>query len=148
MTTIRHEVHASCSPDRVWALLADLEAVQRYNPGVGSATVLGDLQQGVGARRACELVPGGRVVERVTEWEDGRALGLEVVESNWPIHFMRWVTRIEPDDDGTRITQDLEYRVKFGPLGWVLDTLVMRRKLQTSLDVVFAALVAHAEASR
>ena len=34
MTTIRHEVHAACPPERVWALLADLEAVQHYNPGV------------------------------------------------------------------------------------------------------------------
>jgi hypothetical protein len=26
MTILRHELEASCSPDRVWALLADLEA--------------------------------------------------------------------------------------------------------------------------
>ncbi len=95
--------------------------------------------------RSCELVPKGRVVERVTHWEDGRAVGLEVAESNWPIHFMRWVTRIEPDGQGTRITQDLEYKVKFGPIGWLLDRLVMKRKLTATLNSVFASLVQHAE---
>jgi hypothetical protein len=125
--------------------LSDLEAVQRYNPTVRTAMVRGARRTGVGAERACELVPKGRVVERVTHWEDGRAVGFEVAESDWPIHFMRWVTRIEPAGATTRITQSLEYKVKFGPVGWLLDTLVMKRKLSSTLDDVFASLVQHAE---
>jgi len=146
MTTIHHEVRAHCPPERVWALLSDLEAVQRYNPTVRAAAIAGELRTGVGAERVCELVPNGRVVERVTHWEDGRAVGLEVAESDWPIHFMRWVTRVEPSGSTTRITQELEYEVKLGPLGWLLDHLVMRRKLTATLDQVFASLVKHAEA--
>jgi hypothetical protein len=145
MTIIRHELEARCAPSRVWALLADLEAVQRYNPGVRAATIQGDQRTGVGAARVCELLPKGRVVERVTHWEDGRALGLEVAESDWPIHFMRWVTRVEPHEGRTRITQELEYRVKFGPLGWLLDRLAMERKLRETLDGIFASLVKQAE---
>ncbi len=145
MTTIDHEIQAACPPERIWALLADLKAVERYNRGVKRATIEGVQTTGVGAQRSCDLVPRGRVVERVTHWEDGRALGLEVVESDWPIHFMRWVTRIEPNDGGTRITQSLEYSVKFGPLGWLLDRLVMKRKLTVALDEVFASLAKHAE---
>src|SRR5262245_52464481 len=103
MTTIRHDVQAACTPESVWALLADLEAVQRYNPGVCSAGIEGQQRSGVGAMRWCELRPKGRVVERVTHWEPGAELGLEVAQSNWPIHFMRWVTRLEPSSTGTRI---------------------------------------------
>jgi len=145
MTTVQHQVFAACPPDRVWALLADLEAVQHYNPGVRHAAVEGAQRSGVGARRSCDLLPKGRVVERVTHWEDGRAVGLEVAESDWPIHFMRWVTRVEPQGGGACITQSLEYQVKFGPLGWLLDRLVMKRKLTATLDAVFASLVRHAE---
>ena len=145
MTTIHHEVRANCPPGKVWALLSDLEAVQRYNPTVRTATVQGGRRTGVGAERACELVPKGRVVERVTHWEDGRAVGLEVAQSDWPIHFMRWITRVEPAGSSTRITQSLEYKVKFGPVGWLLDNLVMKRKLTSTLDEVFASLVRHAE---
>ena len=145
MTIIHHEVRADCPPERVWALLSDLEAVQRYNPTVRAAKVQGERRTGVGAERSCDLVPKGRVVERVTHWEDGRAVGLEVAESDWPIHFMRWVTRVEPRGTGTQITQSLEYQVKFGPLGWLLDNLVMKKKLTSTLDEVFASLVKHAE---
>jgi uncharacterized protein YndB with AHSA1/START domain len=147
MTTIHHEIHAACPPERVWALLADLEAVQQYNPGVRSAVVQGAQRSGVGARRSCDLLPKGRVVERVTHWEEGRALGLEVAESDWPIHFMRWITHIEPSAEGARITQALEYKVKFGPIGWLLDRLMMKRKLTATLDDVFASLVRHAESA-
>lgn len=145
MTTLHHDVIANCPPERVWALLADLEAVQHYNPTVRAASIEGPRRTGIGATRSCDLVPKGRVVERVTHWEDGRAVGLEITESEWPIHFMRWVTRIEPHGNGTRITQDLEYKVKFGPLGWLLDRLVMKRKLATTLDTVFEALVKKSE---
>lgn len=145
MTTLRHEVHVNCPPERVWALLSDLEAVARYNPNVVTARRRGSLISGVGAERECDLRPSGRVVERVTCWESGRAVGLEVVESDWPIVFMRWVTRIEPHDGGCRVFQDLDYEVKFGPLGWLLDAAVMRRKLTKTLDAVFASLARTAE---
>lgn len=145
MTTIHHEVLAACPPKRVWALLGDLEAVQHYNPGVRHAAIEGAQRTGVGARRSCELVPKGRVVERVIHWEDGRAIGLELDEHDWPIDFMRWVTRIEPHEGDTRITQSLEYQVKFGPFGWLLDRIVMKRKLTATLDAVFASLARHAE---
>jgi hypothetical protein len=145
MTTIRHEIHAACAPEIVWKILADLEEVARYNPGVRAAETMGAQRTGVGAMRACELVPKGRVVERVTHWEEGRALGLEVTESDWPIRFMRWVTRLEASSGGTRIFQELEYEPKFGPLGWVLDRLMMKNKLTGTLDGVFASLVKHAE---
>jgi hypothetical protein len=147
MTVIRHEIEARCSPDRVWSLLADLEAVERYSPGVRAAKIQGAKRTGVGATRVCDLLPKGRVVERVTHWEEGHALGLEVAESDWPIHFMRWVTRVEPKGEGTRITQELEYRVKFGPMGWLLDRLAMERKLRSSLDEIFASLAKHAESA-
>jgi Polyketide cyclase / dehydrase and lipid transport len=145
MTTIHHAIEAACPPERVWAVLADLEAVRHYNPTVRTVAVRGSRRSGVGAERVCDLYPKGRVVERVTHWEDGRAVGLEVAESDLPIRFMHWVTRIEPKGSGSLITQQLEYAVKFGPFGWLLDMLVMRRKLTATLDDVFARLARRAE---
>jgi ligand-binding SRPBCC domain-containing protein len=147
MTTIYYEIEAACPPESVWAVLADLEAVQHYNPTVQTAAVRGPRRTGVGAERVCDLLPKGRVVERVTLWESGQAVGLEVAESDWPIRFMNWVTRIEPKGGGTLITQNLEYALKFGPVGWLLDKLVMKRKLTETLDDVFVRLARRAEAA-
>jgi hypothetical protein len=146
VTTIHHAIEAACPPESVWAVLADLEAVQHYNPAVRTAAVRGARRTGIGAERVCDLLPKGRVVERVTHWEDGRAVGLEVAQSDWPIRFMHWVTRIEPKDGGSLITQQLEYALKFGPLGWLIDKLVMKRKLTATLDDVFGRLARRSEA--
>lgn len=148
MTTIRHDLIARCPAERVWSVLADLQAVQHYNPGVKGAAIVGEQRRGVGAMRSCELTPSGRVVERVTHWEDGEALGLEVVESSWPVRTMSWVTRVVPDGDRCRITQVLDYEPKLGLVGWLLDRLVMERKLTATLDDVLASLVRYAEAPR
>lgn len=71
-----------------------------------------------------------------------------MAQSDWPIHFMRWITSVEPAGASTRITQSFEYKVKFGPVGWLLDHLVMKRKLTSTLDEVFASLVKHAEGQK
>src|SRR5262245_41137520 len=84
MTTIHHRIRAACSAERFWAVLSDLEAVQHYNPTVVSAAIKGGRRTGLGAERICELRPKGRVLERVTHWEEGKAVGLEIAESDWP----------------------------------------------------------------
>jgi hypothetical protein len=147
MTIIEHELSATCPPERIWALLSDLTAVATYNPTVKSAQIVGTTRSGVGAKRSCDLLPKGRVVERVTHWEDGQALGLEVAESDWPITHMRWITRVEPTPSGSRLTQRLDYAMKFGPVGWLMDNLVMKRKLSRTLDGILANLIEHAEGS-
>lgn len=146
MTTIKHEYSANCPPEALWAVLRDLTAVARYNPQVKSARISGRKVSGVGAMRSCDLEPKGRVVERVTDYDEGRELGLEVVESDWPITFMKWVTRIEPDGSGARLTQSLDYGMKFGPVGWLLDTLMMRRAITRNIGRALEGLIAEAEA--
>jgi uncharacterized protein YndB with AHSA1/START domain len=146
MGTLHHEIRIDAPLAQVWAALADLEAVQHYNPGVASARCVSSARDGVGATRRCDLKPRGWVTERVTVWEPQRALGLEVAESDWPIVFMRWRTDLAADGAGTRVAQDLEYRVKFGLVGRLLDTLVMRRKLERGVGDVFAGLKRYVEA--
>ena len=146
MTTIDHDLEAGCAPEALWRLLSDLTAVDSYNAGISAARIRGTVSQGLGAMRECDLVPNGRVCERVTVWEPGCAVGLEIVESDWPIRYMRWVTRIEPrSGGGSRLIQRLEYQVKYGPFGLILDRLVMRRNISTAVGSALAGLVAQAE---
>jgi hypothetical protein len=145
MTTITHDLRASCPPGRLWELLSVIEAVATYNPGISAARLRSAKSGGLGAERECDLVPKGKVVERVIHWEDGKAVGLEIVESDWPITFMRWVTRIHPEGSGARVTQKLEYEVKFGPLGALLDALVMRRSIDKAVAAALDGMIRRAE---
>jgi len=58
---------------------------------------------------------------------------------------MRWVPRIDPAGSGARVTQKLEYKVKFGPLGMLLDALVMRRNIERAVRAALEGMIRRAE---
>ena len=145
MTRIDHDFKADCTPQALWNALSDLTAVQHYNPTIASARLMTGSSMGIGATRWCDLKPKGRVVERVIHWEDGAAIGLEVAESDWPMRSMRWVTRISPEEGGARVTQHLDYEMKFGLLGMVLNALVLRRKLTANVGSALLGLISYAK---
>jgi hypothetical protein len=145
MTKVSHRFETSASPERLWRSLSDLTKVKDYNPTVLTAELRGNSPPGVGTLRACELKPKGKVLERVTVWEEGKAVGLEVVESDWPITKMNWVTRISPNGSGSILSQNLEYSMKFGPVGWLINALVMKRNITKNVGVALSGLIQIAE---
>lgn len=145
MTQLHHEIQIAAPLEKVWAVLADLEAVQYYNSGVKHTQCTSTVREGIGASRHCDLKPKGWVKERVIAWEPQKAVAMELYESQWPLEFMRWRTVLMPNGAGTRVSQEMEYQVKFGPLGALLDKLVMRRKLDQTLAEVFVGLKRYVE---
>jgi ligand-binding SRPBCC domain-containing protein len=146
MTTLHHKIRIEAPVDDVWqAIAGDLTAVQHYNQTVSSARLLGDQREGVGAARRCELKPKGFVEERVWEWTPGKAIGLEVAASEWPIVFMKWKTELAGEGAGTLVSQEMNYELKFGPLGVLMDALVMRRRLDGAIWGVFQRLKCYVE---
>ena len=148
MTTLTHQIRIEAPIEAVWKAVSILTEVQHYNPVVASARFLSDRREGIGAMRRCELKPKGWVVDRVWEWNPPYVIGLEVAASEWPIVFMKWRTVLKKDGDATRESQEMDYKVKFGPLGALMDLLVMRRKLDKNIGEVFESLKRYAEASR
>lgn len=148
MTIVSHRFETTASPEQLWRCLSDLTLVKDYNPTVLSAQLRGNGHVGVGTIRACELKPKGKVLERVIVWEEGKAIGLEVVESDWPVTKMSWVTRITPQGGGSVLSQDLEYGMKFGLLGWLLNALVMKRNLTKKVGGALFGLIQIAERAK
>lgn len=149
MTTLRHQIRIEAPVEAVWeAIAGDLTAVQHYNQMVSSARFVTDHRQGVGAMRRCELKPKGFVQERVWDWIPNRAIGLEVAASEWPLVFMKWRTELENDGGATLVRQEMNYKLKFGPLGALMDALMMRRKLDGGIREVFENLKRYVEERR
>jgi hypothetical protein len=146
MPSVRHAFDADCSPVALWSVLADLRSVAETNPMVKSVEIIDDRKGGVGAMRRCELVPKGNVTERVFACEEGHMIGLEVVESDWPVVSMSWKTEVTARPGSARLEHVLDYQMKFGPLGWFLNALVMRRALQKNVGEALKGVIRVAEA--
>jgi ligand-binding SRPBCC domain-containing protein len=145
MTKLHHEIKINVPVEKAWKILADLETVQLYNPLVTHTEYMAGSREGVGAARHCDFKPNGFSKERVTAWEPKKSISFEVIESSWPMSMCRWKTDLIPDGDGTLVLQDIEYEVKFGVLGKLMDIVVMRRKFNAILKDIFRGLKQFAE---
>lgn len=132
---------------QVWSTLADFGGVHRFSPGVESSPINeGTPASGVGAERTCHLYDGNHIQERVIESVVNERLSIEVFDTSMPIKSADASITLEPTTSGgTRVTMAMEYVVKFGPLGVVMDALMMKRTMTTSLDRLLAGLERHVE---
>lgn len=144
MTELQHKIFIAAPPGAVWDALADLRSVQRYNPLVATVTILDGPATGPGAARRCDG-PQGAFVERVTSWDPGHSLTIDLAESGWPVRRMRWTTSVRADAGGTLVTQTTTYEPKLGLLGAALDRLVLRRKLDAGIRDVFRRFKSYVE---
>jgi uncharacterized protein YndB with AHSA1/START domain len=133
------------SSSRVWALLADFGGVHRFSGGVEASPInSGKPDTGVGAERNCTLYDGNHIQERVTEFLPEERLALEVFDTSMPIKTAGAAFDLAPASGGqTSVSMTMNYVVKYGPLGIVMDALLMKRAMTASLDRLLAGLDHH-----
>ena len=145
MTVLENSIRIDAPPDKVWAVLESLDVLHRYDPGVArSQNHLGRAAE-PGAARRCDLRPGGWFKERVADWRPHKALAFELTECSLPVRALRHSYTLVPDAGGTVVHQRMEYQLKFGPLGKLLDAIVVRGKWAAGIRGFFRGLKQYVE---
>ena len=145
MTVLENSIRIQAPPERVWLALGKLDALDQYDPGVKKSQILSGPTDGVGASRQCDLAPGGWFRERVTEWQPHEAIAFELFECTLPVKRLEHRYTLTPEGGATLVEQHMEYELKFGPLGWLMDAIMVRRKWNTGIKGFFAGLKRHVE---
>jgi ligand-binding SRPBCC domain-containing protein len=148
MTVIETTIRIQASPERVWSVLAKLDSLDRYDPGVTRSEVISSTREGPGAERKCELAPGGWFKERVAEWQPATSLSFELFECTLPVRRLQHRYELVADGDATILHQRMEYALKFGPIGRLLDAIAVRRKWKAGIDGFFAGLKEFVESGK
>lgn len=96
--------------EKVWAVLANIGAVQDYSPSVVKSYFTSDIKEGVDASRHCDLLPKGTVEERIVDWHEGKQYSIEIYEGTeipytGVAHFA-----LERDGVGTRVIEVMDYK--------------------------------------
>ena len=145
MTQVATELHIDAPKEKVWEVLADLGGIDKWNPGVARSRWTSEQRQGIGASRHCDLQnPSGTLEERAIEWREGEGYTIDVYESSLPLKNTVEFA-IKPEGAGTRASVTVDYRLKYGPVGALLDVLFVRRQIQKGFDRLVAGLKYHVE---
>ena len=147
-TTLANHIDVEATPQEAWAVLADLDRLAEYDPVVVRCAVVGDRHEGIGARRRCDARQGRYFIEDVTAWQPGVELQFTIVECNLPTRNLSHTYTIEPIEGGCRVSHVMRYEMRFGPVGRVLDRVMLRRKTDQGIKRFLAGLQATVLADR
>jgi ligand-binding SRPBCC domain-containing protein len=145
MTVLENQVRIEAPPEKVWSVLASLDALAQYDPGIAKSEIVSDAKQGPGAARRCDLAPGGWFKERVAAWRPNESLSFELYDCTLPVRALRHSYTLVPEGGGTLVSQRMEYRLKFGPLGKLLDAMIVRKKWNDGIRGFFSGLKRYVE---
>jgi uncharacterized protein YndB with AHSA1/START domain len=135
-------VHAPI--DQVWQTIADVGTIADWHFGVAHSPALTAHRTGLGATRRIELYDGSTVVEEVTSVDEGRSVTVTMSEHTMPLSFGAATFAVKADGTNrTLVTMTMDYAMKYGPLGWLLNVVMLRRIMVKLLATVLAGLNHH-----
>jgi len=133
-------VTINANQHNVWEVLEDFANVYTWAPGVEKSHALGKPELGVGAGRYCKLDGFGEIEEYITQFNSGTGFVYDVTALG-PLHeafSCWWLTKVT--NHQTRLTVTFSYNIRFGLVGWLMHSLMMRSKLEKSLPETLAAV--------
>jgi hypothetical protein len=147
MPVITGDIQIEASKERVWEAIADLGSIQDFHPEVTRPYYTSEQREGVGASRHCDLKPFGSVEERAIGWEDGSSFALEIYDSKKMPPFRFAVESMSVAEKGARAVAylSLEYELRYGAIGSLLDWLMVRSRFEKMVPAVLAGLKKHLE---
>ena len=148
MTTLIHEITINAPKSQVWEVIANLGGVVNFHPLVTHSYYVTDDQQGTGAARVCELGPNTSVNETAIAWNEGESYTLDVQFTKGqkpPVHRFHGTMSVRDQGTGTVAEIRLDYDPKFGPLGKLMDILMLRPQFNKLAPTMLKGLKHHVE---
>ncbi|GAB5437731.1 SRPBCC family protein [Falsiruegeria mediterranea] len=127
MIHFERSLSLDATPDEVWAVLGSFMQIDRFAPDIVSVDALTTGEDGVGSKRRNHFKNGTSLVEEVTDWSPGHGYSVTLSEmAAMPLHEAFADIRIAPIGGQARVTWSFDYRVKYGPLGWLVGQTMMK----------------------
>lgn len=146
MATIHNEITVNVSIDKVWATLTDLELLEQYDPTIKKSTLVSSNKTGIGAKRKVLMLDNKNWFdEQITVFMPNEALTYQLTDCSFPIARLKHSYTFEKLGSQTKVMQIMEYIVKFGLLGKLLDGLMIRKQSDSGIKKFFDGLKSYVE---
>ncbi len=147
MASFSETILINAPVSEVWKVLADIGTISDWNPGVKSSQKIGNVAEGVGAKRRCDLGGKNYLLEDVVEWSREQVLTMRITETNLPFKSADIRFTLQARAGATEVTVTPDYELKFGGIGRLLDSLIVRRTYRSGMKDLLEGLKGHTEIS-
>lgn len=146
MATIYNEILIGAPVEKIWDALSTIDRLDKYDPTVRKSIALTTSTSGIGAIRKVDMLDGKNwFEEKVTEFSPNEALTFELTACSFPIHELRHSYSFEKNGNEVRVKQVMQYKVKFGWVGRLLDALMIRKQSDAGIKKFLFGLKSYAE---
>jgi ribosome-associated toxin RatA of RatAB toxin-antitoxin module len=146
MSTIHNEILINAPIEKIWAALTNLELLEKYDPTVKKSRLTSNQKTNVGAARRVDMQDGKNwFEERLTIFEPNKHLTFELTACSFPIHKLKHSYSFEKIDGKIKVRQVMDYKVKFGVVGKLMDALIVKRQSDAGIKKFFSGLKSYTE---
>jgi hypothetical protein len=134
---IHHErsLTIDAAPAAVWDELSRYMHIDEFALQIISVDALTDGDIGMGSKRRNNFANGTLVVEEVIAWKPGSGYTVRLSDmAAMPLHEASSEIRITPTGGRAKVTWTFDYRVKYGPLGWLMGQTMMKMMMGKIID--------------
>ena len=141
--TVTHKFNAPAP--KVWSVLDRFSEVYMYHPFVKHSESLNQQDSGLGAERTCHFEDGNKIKERIIAYEKGKSYHVEIYEpGNFPLHKAIALLEVKPEGhDKSTVIFNMSFQPKYGPAGWLMAKMIMKKQFASILKQVLQGLETH-----
>ncbi|WP_100616353.1 SRPBCC family protein [Confluentibacter citreus] len=146
MGTIINQITINAPIDKIWEALSNVEELEKYDPTVEKCAVLSESKNGIGAKRKVTMKDGKNwFEEKCTVSKPNEALTYELTNCSFPVQNLNHSYTFEQNGNRTTVKQIMDYKVKFGFFGKILDSLVIRKQSDKGIKLFLSGLKSYTE---
>ena len=146
MAKIQNEITINAPIDRIWEALSNIGELEKYDPTVEKCAILSESESGIGAKRKVTMKDGKNwFEEKCTVSKLNEALTYELTNCSFPVQNLNHSYTFEQNGNQTTVKQIMDYKVKFGFFGKILDSLVMRKQSDKGIKLFLGGLKSYTE---
>lgn len=148
MAIIHNEIVINAPIGKIWDALTNLELLEKYDPTVKKSTLISAEKTNLGAKRKVDMLDGKNwFEEQVTVFKPNEALTYELTACSFPVHKLKHSYSFQKVHGQTRVAQVMEYTVKFGLFGKLLDAIMIRKQSDAGIKKFFSGLKNYVESN-
>jgi ribosome-associated toxin RatA of RatAB toxin-antitoxin module len=146
MGKLVNDITINAPIDKIWSILTDLELLDKTDPTVKKATLISSNKTGLEAKRKVLMQDGKNWFdEKITVFKPNEELVYQLIDCSFPIKGLKHTYSFQKIGNQTKVQQLMEYTVKFGVLGILLDKMMIGKQFNSGINKFLNGLKTYAE---